>query len=93
MSLIVSAYRIIESKIYYIDGSPECPYNDLFGAEGTRDAIWSSKYLVDLGCILLPKLKSEDLFCDGLELEILEMELHLILSNLDNLNKKTSITE
>ena len=91
LSLIVSAYRIIENKIYYIDDSPEYPHNDLFGTEDTRNTIWSSKYLIELGCKLLPKLKSEDLYCDGLELEILKIELHLILSNMDILNQKLEL--
>lgn len=85
MSLSVSAYiRHSENELEWL--TPEEPFNDLAGFESTRKNFWASEEVRKLGLTLLPTLKEQDIWAEGVELNQLESEINILVQALPNLN-------
>lgn len=92
LSLIVVPYKIVEGKIESIEMDSKYTNSELFGSESSRNSIWGSKHLIDIGCSLLPKLRTQDLYCIGDDLIVLEKELKSIQLYILDLKIKLAIT-
>lgn len=65
----------------------------LFGPESWRHSVWGSEAVRELGCVLLPSLKKENIHATGEELKILQQELLLINTSLISVANQTNADE
>jgi len=89
---MIVPYKIIDGKIEWVEMDSKNQNSGLFGSESSRKSIWSSQHLIDIGCSLLPKLRTQDLYCTGDDLIKLEKEFQSIKLNIVELKSNLSIT-
>jgi hypothetical protein len=57
--------------------------DQLAGPEDARQELWGSEVIKELDLKLLPKLQTDNLFCDGSDLDMLEQEILLVKAKAD----------
>jgi hypothetical protein len=79
MSLLVHAYLIDESGKWVFQ-EPEFHYQDLAGFENCRWKLYGSELAKRLGLKLLPQLAEGNLFVSGEEVDQLQVEAEILIS-------------
>ena len=62
---------------------PDSHADELAGFESYRHTLYGSRAALALGFQLLPKLKTEDIYAEGVDLERLQTETELALANIE----------
>lgn len=66
------------------------PHNDLFGVESCRKTLSGNDLIVELGCELIPILKTHDIIVYDEYIEKLRREFLILLDNLDHISLHTN---
>jgi hypothetical protein len=70
--------------------SVETEYVDrMAGFESCRTDLWGHEAARSLGLVLLPSLADDDVYAEGVDLDLLEREVQTLLANQDRLAQTT----